>query len=132
MTASTNHSIADLMTAANATARRVPGPRRLAQRLPVRSPQSALVLVMREVMKAAWHPATAAARLLTEVPDLAVLRVARSRLRIANLERATVFQGRALATLNLAINELEDRLRGPGPSDYVAPGTSIGTGGKGS
>jgi hypothetical protein len=121
MTASTNRTIAELATAANATARRVPGPRRMARRVPVRSAQSALVLVMREVMKAAWQPATAAARLLNEVPDLAVLRLARSRVRIASLERATVFQARALATLNLAITELEDRLRGPGPSDHVTP-----------
>lgn len=132
MTASTNHSITHLLTAANAAAQRVPRPHRMARRLPTRSPQSALVLVMREVMKAAWQPATAAARLLNEVPDLSALRLARSRVRIASLERATVFQGRALATLNLAINELEDRLRGATASDHVAPGTNVETGGPGS
>jgi hypothetical protein len=63
MTASTNHSMTQLLNAANTAAQRVPGPRRMARRLPTRSPQSALVLVMREVMKAAWQPATAAARL---------------------------------------------------------------------
>ena len=40
-----------------------------------------------------------------------------------------MFQARALATLNLAITELEDRLRGPAPSDYVAPATSDETSG---
>ena len=129
MRASTNQSIADLLAAANATARRVPDPRRMVRRLPTRSPQSALVLVMREVMKAAWQPATAAARVIDEVPDLTVLRLARSRVRIASLERATVFQGRALATLNLAINELEDRLRGTSATDYASQSTNDETSG---
>jgi hypothetical protein len=107
MPAGTHQSIARLLTAEETTGD-LPQQRRVARRVPNQSPQRTLQLVMHEVMQASWQPAVAAARVLAHVHDLHVLRVVRARVRLAGLDRATLSQARALATLNLAITQLED------------------------
>lgn len=84
-----------------------PSHRRIARLLPAGSPQWTLHKVMREVRTASWTPQTAAVRLAHEVKDGRALREARARLRMAGMERATMTELRALATLNLAINHYE-------------------------
>jgi hypothetical protein len=107
MPAGTHQFTARLLTAEGTTAV-LPRQRRVARRVPNQSPQRTLQLVMHEAMQASWQPAAAAARVLAHVQDLHVLRVVRARVRLAGLDRATLSQARALATLNMAITQLED------------------------
>lgn len=84
-----------------------PSHRRIARLLPAGSPQWTLLKVMREVRTPSWTPQSSAVRLANEVGDGRALRNARVRLRLAGIERTTMTELRALATLNLAINHCE-------------------------
>jgi hypothetical protein len=84
-----------------------PSQRRIARLLPAGSPQWTLHKVMREVRTPSWTPQSSAVRLANEVGDGRALREARARLRLAGIERTTMTELRALATLNLAINHYE-------------------------
>ncbi|MEU0313296.1 hypothetical protein [Nocardioides sp. NPDC006273] len=84
-----------------------PSQRRIARLLPAGSPQWTLLKVMREVRTPSWTPQSSAVRLANQVGDGRALREARVRLRLATIERATITELRALATLNLAINHFE-------------------------
>ncbi|MFE6559140.1 hypothetical protein ACFVDI_16565 [Nocardioides sp. NPDC057767] len=62
---------------------------------------------MREVRAPSWTPLSAAVRVANQVGDVRALREARARLRLAGIERASLAELRALATLNLAISHHE-------------------------
>jgi len=64
--------------------------------------------LLRDVLDPSWAPGPAADRLATRVHDAEVLRHARARLRGVTAQRTTVWQARALATLNMAITKVED------------------------
>ena len=81
--------------------------RRVARLLPAGSPQWALLTVMREVRTPSWTPLSSAVRVANQVGDGRALREARARLRLASIERASLAELRALATLNLAISHSE-------------------------
>lgn len=81
--------------------------RRVARLLPAGSPQWALLTVMREVRTPSWTPLSSAVRVANQVGDVRALREARARLRLASIERASLAELRALATLNLAISHYE-------------------------
>ncbi|WP_328531936.1 hypothetical protein OG984_12785 [Nocardioides sp. NBC_00368] len=62
---------------------------------------------MREVRTPSWTPLSSAVRVANQVGDVRALREARARLRLASIERASLAELRALATLNLAISHYE-------------------------
>jgi hypothetical protein len=111
-------------------------PRRIARLVPAQSPPWVLLHVVREVRDPAWTPAAAARRIRERVQDPGALRLARARLRVLGGERVTLSQARALATLNLAISDLEagqdepeDRRGARDGTTYA--GGSVTTGGGG-
>jgi hypothetical protein len=103
------------------------GKRRVARLVPAQSPQWVLLQVMREVLDPSWAPGVSALRVLEQVHDPQALRHARARLRLASRERTTLSQARALATLNLAINRLDDE----DDSDTAYTARSHAQGGRG-
>jgi hypothetical protein len=84
----------------------------VARRIAPRSTQGVLLRVVREVLDPQWSLGPAARALAEHVgSDLEPLRAARVHLLAATLDRATLTQAKALATLNVAILEIEARAR---------------------
>lgn len=96
--------------------------RRIARLLPAGSPQWALLTVMREARTPSWMPLSSAVRVANQVGDVRALREARARLRLASIERASLAELRALATLNLAISHHEATNSG-GRREWIPPST---------
>lgn len=95
-----------------------PLPRRVARTVPAGTTEAVLLHVLREALDPGWTPLGAAHRLLERVHgDLRALRVARARLAAAANGGITVSQARALATLNIAIADLEEREDGTDEAD---------------
>ena len=84
---------------------------RTARLVPSRSVQAVLARVIRDVLAPGWTPPRAARHLVEGFEDDApLLRRARSRLRAAaTADRMTRVQARALATLDLAIDDVQGR-----------------------
>lgn len=93
-------------------------PHRRAARI-VRRDSSAWVMLrlMRAVLDASWEPAVAARRLVADLPGpphgAELLRLVRTRLWLASGDGTTLHRLRALATVNLALNQLEDADHAP-------------------
>ncbi len=89
-------------------------PRRVARTVPARSTSGVLAHLVRVSLDPGWTPLASARRLVDHVQgDQVVLRRARMRLRGAMGARIGVTQARALATLVIAIAELEEATDGP-------------------
>ena len=89
-------------------------PRRIVRRVSPRSPHGILLRVIQEVLDPDWSPAAAAKSIVSHARgELGPLRAARRHLLTATMDRVTVSGTRALATLNMAIAEIEDRVHAP-------------------
>jgi hypothetical protein len=85
--------------------------RRVVQMVPAGTSAAVVVHLIRIVMDPDWSPAQAAADVAEHVRgDVALLRQARLRLLQCTRFRSTLAEARALATVNLAITSLEERL----------------------
>jgi hypothetical protein len=81
---------------------------RAVRRVAPQSTQGVLLRAAREVRAPGWSPATAGHILVAHVDgDLAPLRAARTYLLATTLDRRTVSDANALATINAAIAEIE-------------------------
>lgn len=78
--------------------------------LPTRTPKGVVLRVVRSAMSADWAPYDAADELVAYVAgDARLLEIARARVQTCTQCASTVMQARALATLNLAINRVQQR-----------------------
>ena len=82
--------------------------RRHSRRVAPRSTQGVLLRVIREVLDPNWTPAEAARAIVAQVGgELGPLRGARERLLAGSSDRSSVSHARALATIDLAIAQIE-------------------------
>ena len=78
--------------------------------LPARSPKGVVLRVVRSAMSADWAPFSAAEELVRYVDgEVQLLEVARARIQACVSSTSTVIQARALATLNVAINRVNEQ-----------------------
>ena len=99
-------------------------PRQLSERATIRTrrtpeaglssrpnPQAVLLYVIREALQPDWSPLVSGRRLAVYAQkDLGVLRLARARLLHSALGRLTPCQSRAVASLSVAISDIEDSI----------------------